>query len=161
MLKTKQLNPDYIPPNYVADSLIANFPEDLSGQKLLFPRVETGGRAVLVKELTSQGASVVEVAAYQSKCPEQIDLQAWQALQRQEIDVLTFASSKTVKNFYALLQQQANLTEINSILANVCIASIGPQTSKTCRQLLGRIDLEAEEYTLEGLTTAIASYKFS
>ena len=161
VLKTKQLNPDYIPPNYVADSLIANFPEDLSGQKLLFPRVETGGRAVLVKELTSQGASVVEVAAYQSKCPEQIDLQAWQALQRQEIDVLTFASSKTVKNFYALLQQQANLTEINSILANVCIASIGPQTSKTCRQLLGRIDLEAEEYTLEGLTTAIASYKFS
>ena len=161
VLKTKQLNPDYIPPNYVADSLIANFPEDLSGQKLLFPRVETGGRAVLVKELTNQGASVVEVAAYQSKCPEHIDSQAWQALQRQQIDVLTFASSKTVKNFYTLLQQQANLTEIDSILANVCIASIGPQTSKTCRELLGRIDLEAEEYTLEGLTTAIAKYKFS
>ncbi|MGB5636726.1 MAG: uroporphyrinogen-III C-methyltransferase [Waterburya sp.] len=161
VLKTKQLNPDYIPPNYVADSLVANFPEDLAGQKLLFPRVETGGRAVLVREFTSQGASVVEVATYQSRCPEHIDPKPWQALQHQQIDIVTFASSKTVRNFYQLIQQQSDLVAMDSILANVCIASIGPQTSKTCQELLGRIDLEAEEYTLEGLTIAIANYKFS
>ena len=159
VLKTRQLNPDYIPPNYVADSLIDNFPEDLRGQKLLFPRVETGGRKILVRELTNQGASVVEVAAYQSQCPNQIDLKAWQALKQQQIDVVTFASSKTVKNFYHLLQQQADVDTINRILSQVCLASIGPQTSTTCRELLGRIDLEAKEYTLEGLTTAIANYK--
>ena len=161
VLKTKQLNPDYIPPNYVADSLIANFPENLSGQKLLFPRVETGGRAILVKELTNQGASVVEVAAYQSQCPEHVDQKAWQALKQQQIDIITFASSKTVKNFYTLLQQQSDVNTIDKILAQVCLASIGPQTSITCRELLGRIDLEAREYTLEGLTRAIASYNFN
>lgn len=161
VLKTKQFNPDYIPPNYVADSLIANFPENLSGQKLLFPRVETGGRAILVQELTEQGATVVEVPAYQSQCPKNIDPQAWQALQQQQIDVITFASSKTVKNFYTLLQQQADSNTIDTILAKVIIASIGPQTSITCRKLLGRIDLEAAEYTLEGLTTAIANYKLT
>lgn len=160
VLKTKQLNPDYIPPNYVADSLIANFPENLSGQKLLFPRVETGGRTILVKELTEQGATVVEVAAYQSQCPEYVDPKAWQALQQQQIDVITFASSKTVKNFYTLLQQRGDITTIDNILAKVKIASIGPQTSITCRELLGRIDLEAAEYTLEGLIKAIANYKF-
>ncbi len=69
VLQTRKLNPDFIPPDYVADSLVANFPENLKGQKLLFPRVETGGREILVTELTSQGASVVEVAVYQSKCP--------------------------------------------------------------------------------------------
>ncbi len=159
VLQARQLNPDFIPPNYVADSLVANFPEDLTGQKVLFPRVETGGREILVQELTSQGASVIEVAAYQSKSPEQIDRQAWQALKHHQIDVITFASSKTVKNFYQLLQQQSDLTTIKSMLAKVCLASIGPQTSKTCRELLGRIDLEAEEYTLEGLTTAIINYK--
>lgn len=161
VLKTKQFNPDYIPPNYVADSLIANFPENLSGQKLLFPRVETGGRAILVQELTEQGATVVEVPAYQSQCPQNIEPQAWQALQQQQIDVITFASSKTVKNFYTLLQQQADSNTIDTILAKVIIASIGPQTSITCRKLLGRIDLEAAEYTLEGLTTAIANYKLT
>jgi uroporphyrinogen-III synthase len=43
-------------------------------------------------------------------------------------------------------------------LARVSIASIGPQTSKTCRSILGRVDIEAEEYTLEGLTNAIIKY---
>lgn len=160
VLQKRNLNPDFIPPDYVADSLVANFPESLTGQKILFPRVETGGREVLVKELTSKGAEVVELAAYQSKCPEQIDQVSWQALQKKQIDVVTFASSKTVRNFYQLLQQRLLSDQaIQSMLENVCIASIGPQTSKTCRELLGRIDLEAEEYTLEGLTTAIANYK--
>ncbi len=156
VLQTRQLKPDFIPPDYVADSLVANFPEDLRGKKILFPRVETGGREVLVKELTSQGAAVVEVAAYQSQCPSQIEPTAWQALQQGQVDVITFASSKTVKNFYQLLQQQLSSPEaIDSLLKNVCIASIGPQTSKTCRDLLARVDLEAAEYTLEGLTAVI------
>lgn len=161
VLQTRRLNPDYIPPNYVADSLIANFPEELAGQKLLFPRVETGGRAILVEELTSKGAVVLEVPAYQSRCPELIEPQAWQALRQRQIEIVTFASSKTVKNFYQLLQQQTSLAEIKSILADVCLASIGPQTSKTCRELLGRVDLEAAEYTLEGLMKAIANYKLN
>ncbi|MGL4883059.1 MAG: uroporphyrinogen-III C-methyltransferase, partial [Waterburya sp.] len=106
VLQKKQLNPDFIPPDYVADSLVAHFPESLTGKKVLFPRVETGGREILVQELSNQGAEVVEVAAYQSQCPEKIEPLAWQALQQQQIDVITFASSKTVKNFYELLQQQ-------------------------------------------------------
>ena len=162
VLKQRQLNPDFIPPNYVADSLIANFPEDIAGQKLLFPRVETGGRDILVKELSDRGAEVVEVPVYQSKCPDKIDPQAWQALKQKQIDVVTFASSKTVTNFYQLLQQPAeSIKAIESLLADVAIASIGPQTSKTCRELLGRVDLEAEEYTLEGLTSAITNRQFS
>lgn len=160
-LQRKQLNPDYIPPDYVADSLVAHFPENLSGQKILFPRVETGGRAVLVQELTHQGASVVEVAAYESQCPPEIDPRAWQALEQRKIDIVTFASSKTVRNFDQLLQQQASKTEIQAILADICLASIGPQTSATCHELMGRVDLEAREYTLEGLTSAIANHKFS
>ena len=158
-LQTRQLNPDFIPTNYIADSLVANFPEDLAGKKLLFPRVETGGRQILVREFSDRGAEIVEVAAYQSKCPEQIEPEAVRALQ-QQIDFITFASSKTVKNFYLLLKQQLGLTTMKSILAKVKIASIGPQTSETCRELFGRVDLEAEEYTLEGLTTAISNYKF-
>ena len=162
VLRERQLNPDFIPPDYVADSLIANFPEDLVGQKLLFPRVETGGRDTLVRELSDGGAEVVEVPAYQSKCPARIDPQVWQALKRKQIDIVTFASSKTVTNFYQLLQQPAESNKaIESLLADVAIASIGPQTTKTCRQLLGRIDLEAKEYTLEGLTTAIINCQFS
>ena len=161
-LEKHHIQPNFIPPNFVADSLVETFPETLPGKKILFPRVETGGRAVLVQELTAKGASVVEVPAYESKCPEKMDTNVSNALQNKQIDVVTFASSKTVRNFYQLLQQQlAGNTSVNDILQNIAIASIGPQTSKTCYELLGRVDIEAEIYTLEGLTDAIIQYSQS
>ena len=160
VLQTKGLNPDFIPPNYVADSMVEHFPEALAGQKLLFPRVETGGRAVLVQQLTSQGAEVVEVAAYESACPLQMVESAWQALVQRQVDIITFASSKTVKNFDRLLKQKLKLSNLDDdFLQQVCIASIGPQTSKTCHELLGRVDLEAVEYTLEGLIEVLVKDK--
>ena len=158
VLQQYQLQPDFIPPDFVADSLVANFPESLGQKKILFPRVETGGRAILVKELTDRGANVVEVAAYQSRCPEAIEPKVWQALQQKQIDIITFASSKTVKNFVQLVKAKLQQdTKIAELLQNVAIASIGPQTSQTCYDLIGRVDIEAKEYTLEGLTEAIIS----
>jgi uroporphyrinogen III methyltransferase/synthase len=156
-LKQHGLQPDFVPPNFVADSLVEHFPEPLAGQKVLFPRVETGGREVLVAELTAKNAEIVEVAAYQSRCPEAIAPAALAALQHRAVDVITFASSKTVKNFCHLLEQSTHAIW-QSWLAGVCLASIGPQTSKTCQELLGRVDVEAEEYTLEGLTEAIVQW---
>ncbi|MEC4990825.1 MAG: uroporphyrinogen-III synthase, partial [Oscillatoria sp. PMC 1068.18] len=152
--------PDFIPPDFIADSLVEHFPETLTGKKILFPRVETGGRELLVQELTNQGAAVVEVPAYQSGCPEKITPEVLEALQKQAVDFLTFASAKTVKNFDKLLTEATlNLqTTSEQLLANVCLVSIGPQTSASCREFLGRVDLEAEEYTLEGLTLAILNY---
>jgi len=153
-LKAQGLTANYIPPDYVADSLVENFPEPLEGRTVLFPRVESGGRDVLVKQLTARGAEVTEVAAYESGCPDAIAPDALEALQQQRVDVITFASSKTVKHFYQLLERSLPESTLSQ-LENVCIASIGPQTSMTCRQLLGRVDIEPEEYTLEGLTQAI------
>ncbi|MDJ0650816.1 MAG: uroporphyrinogen-III synthase, partial [Xenococcaceae cyanobacterium MO_188.B19] len=153
------LKPDFIPPNFVADSLVETFPETLLGKKILFPRVETGGREILVKELTAKGANLVEVAAYQSRCPDKIDSNIWQRLQQKQIDVITFASSKTVSNFVKLIDQELTPNhKIQNILQNIAIASIGPQTTKTCYELLKRVDIEATEYTLEGLTNAIIQY---
>ncbi|MBD2592811.1 uroporphyrinogen-III C-methyltransferase [Nostoc spongiaeforme FACHB-130] len=156
-LKQQALKPDFIPPNFVADSLVENFPEALLGKKILFPRVETGGREILVKELTAKGAEVIEVAAYQSCCPDNIPESAKLALQNHQVNIITFASSKTVQFFCQIIDRTfANHTVIN--LQNVCIASIGPQTSKTCQALFGRVDVEAEEYTLEGLTQALVKW---
>jgi uroporphyrinogen III methyltransferase/synthase len=172
-LKQRGLHPDFIPPDFVADSLVEHFPEPLEGKKILFPRVESGGREVLVKEFTAKGAVVTEVATYQSGCPAQIAPAALDALQKQAVDVITFASSKTVKHFCQLLDTSLANNSGQALtskegkpksdypyqqLQNVCIASIGPQTSATCYQLLGRVDVEAKEYTLEGLTQAIVQW---
>lgn len=151
-LQAYGLKADFIPPNFVADSLMSNFPEPLQGKKILFPRVESGGREVIVKELTGQGASVTEVPVYQSACPASIPEDVKFFLATEPVDIITFASSKTVKFF---CQLTGDMFIKNS---RVCIASIGPQTSKTCYSLLGHVDVEAEEYTLEGLTTALIKW---
>ncbi len=152
------LVPDFTPPTFVADSLVAHFPEPLTGQKILFPRVESGGREVLVKAFRAGGAEITEVAAYESRCPEQADESVLAALRQRQIDVVTFASSKTVRHFAKLVAQGLGKDWL-ALLDGVAIASIGPQTSDSCRELLGRVDIEAEEYTLEGLTTAIVNYR--
>lgn len=159
-LRTKGLRPDFVPPDYVADALVEHFPEPaLEGIRLLFPRVETGGREVLVQELTQRGAIVTEVPAYQSCCPDTIAPEVIAALEAGHIDVITFASSKTVECFHRLITQAGIIDNHHpSWLTSICLASIGPQTSKTCVELLGRVDVEATQYTLEGLTQAIANW---
>jgi uroporphyrinogen III methyltransferase / synthase len=151
ILQRQGIYADFIPPEFVADSLVTSFPEALADRRILFPRVESGGRELLVQAFTAAGAMVDEVAAYQSICPTQADPTALLALQRQEINIITFASSKTVQHFHQLVAAHLPAGWSNNLL----IASIGPQTSATCRQLLGRVDIEASEYTMPGLVTAI------
>jgi uroporphyrinogen III methyltransferase / synthase len=150
-LKQHGIKPDFIPPDFVADALVSHFPISPTGLKILLPRVETGGREVLVQEFTTLGATVVEVPAYQSQCPNEIDPTILAALQHQQVDIITFASSKTVKNFCQLIGNSLPL----GWQERVWIASIGPQTSATCRSLLGKVDIEATEYTLPGLVAAL------
>ncbi|NEP17085.1 MAG: uroporphyrinogen-III C-methyltransferase [Leptolyngbya sp. SIO4C1] len=156
VLRQRGCQADFIPPNYVADSLFEHFPS-AAGLRLLFPRVESGGRDVLVKEFSAQGADVTEVAAYESACPAQIAPAAEAALSAGQIDVITFASSKTVRHFAQLMQQRFG-DRWSAQVETAAIASIGPQTSLDCRAQLGRVDIEAQTYTLEGLTAALEQW---
>ncbi|MDB9526727.1 uroporphyrinogen-III synthase [Oscillatoria sp. CS-180] len=157
VLKQRGLTPNFIPPSFVADSLVADFPGSLAGLKLLFPRVENGGRDILVREMTVAGAEVTEVPAYDTGCPQAPDPTAILALQSHQIDIITFASSKTVRHTCQLLEQGLGSIWAD-YLKTVAVASIGPRTSETCVELIGRVDIEADEYTLDGLTRAIAQW---
>ncbi|PZD73731.1 Uroporphyrinogen-III C-methyltransferase [Acaryochloris thomasi RCC1774] len=160
-LKERGLQADFIPPSFVADSLVEHFPQqDLRDLPMLFPRVETGGRDVLVAQFKAQGADITEAPAYQSQCTRSISPSVLEALQTRSVDVITFASSKTVQCFCQLLQHTATAAGQNWLqwIQQAQIASIGPQTSATCEQLLGRVDVEASEYTLEGLIQSILDH---
>lgn len=151
------LSPDFVPPDFIADALVAHFPVPVAGLQVLFPRVESGGRELLAQQLTAAGAQVNEVSAYESGCPEHADPAAIAALSAGQIDVVTFASSKTVRHFAQLLGQSLG-PDWPRQLTNVAVASIGPQTSRDCQALLGRVDIEAAEFTLEGLTAALCRW---
>jgi uroporphyrinogen III methyltransferase / synthase len=148
---------DFSPREFVADALVAQFPESLEGLRILFPRVESGGRDLVVREFCDRGATVIEVPAYESRCPDSIDPAALTALRSGQIQVITFASSKTVRYFVQLIEA-AGLDR--HAISPIQLASIGPQTSATCRELFGRVEIEATTYTLDGLTEAIVQSRF-
>ena len=156
-LNQRGLIADFTPPTFVADSLVEHFPEKPNGLKLLFPRVESGGRDVLVKEMAKKGAEVTEVAAYESACPQSIPPAAKVAIERGEVDAVTFASSKTVRHFAALMEKTFD-AQWSNLMEPIAVASIGPQTSRDCRELLGKVTFEAEEYTLQGLIAGLEEW---
>ncbi len=149
---------DFSPREFIADALVSQLPEPLEGLRILFPRVESGGRELLVREFCDRGATVIEVPAYESRCPDSIDPAALMALRSGQIQVITFASSKTVRHFVQLIEA-AGLDR--QTLSAVQLASIGPQTSATCLELFGRVEIEATTYTLDGLTEAIVQSRLA
>ena len=148
---------DYIPPNFIAESLVKHFPFPVKDLHFLIPRVQSGGNNLIIENLLSRGALVKEVAAYESKCPESIPLETINAFQSKSIDAILFSSGKTVKNTAFLLQKHFG-REWESILGEVKLFSIGPQTTLACRKNFGRIDKEADKYTFEGLLKATINY---
>ncbi|MBM5806970.1 MAG: uroporphyrinogen-III synthase [Cyanobacteria bacterium M_surface_10_m2_179] len=146
---------DFVPPQFVADSLIDHFPVSGWGLRLLLPRVQSGGRTLLAEAFGEAGARVVEVAAYESRCPDALPPATAAALANAAVDAITFSSGKTVHHTARLLEQQFGPSWRQPLEA-VALVSIGPQTSHSCREQLGRVDAEADPHDLDGLVAACA-----
>lgn len=144
---------DFVPPNFVADSLIQNFPISNYGLRILLPRVQSGGRTIIAEAFRKEGIQVVEVAAYESKCPSNIPKETANALNKGTVDIITFSSGKTAIHTAQLLNEQFG-SNWSMMLNGVKLVSIGPQTSRKCIEQFGRVDTEANPHNLEGLINA-------
>ncbi len=136
-----------IPDEYVAEAIIESIGA-VQGQRILLPRADIAREALAV-ELQQRGAIVDEIAAYRT-LPAQPDTDGLIELRR-GVDVITFASSSTVRNFIALVGQTA-------IQPGTRIACIGPITANTARELGLRVDVQATDYTMDGLVAALVQY---
>ena len=72
---------------------------------------------------------------------------------KEGVDLITFTSSSTVKNFFKLVEDAEK-----EQLKNIIFVSIGPITSSTLKEFGFEPHIEAEEYTIEGLVRAIENY---
>ena len=147
------IHADFIPPEFVADSLINNFPVSGMGLRILIPRVQSGGRQILAQSFRDSGANVVEVSAYQSYCPQKIPEITADALNNLDVDAITFTSSKIVLNSYKLIKDLFG-DQLENKLNKVKLISIGPQTSLSCKKYFNRVDKEAIPYNIDGLVKA-------
>ncbi|MFL5628564.1 MAG: uroporphyrinogen-III synthase [Ktedonobacteraceae bacterium] len=168
-LKGYGITADLVPAEYIAESIAATLLEDttkrgesLQGKHILLPRAAEA-RKILVAELQQAGAIVDEIAAYYTLPVAGDDEQGRAILSRldkHEIDIITFTSSSTVRNFMQWLTSYG-VQGIHSPMRLVTgdqqlkIASIGPITSHTARELGLPVHIEAHEFTIEGLVEAI------
>lgn len=84
LVEQQGLTPDFIPPKFIADSLVEHFPDrdHLGGAQILYPCLEDERRELLITELSQLGATVWDVPAYRSACPAAISPEAFQVLQQ-------------------------------------------------------------------------------
>jgi uroporphyrinogen III methyltransferase/synthase len=145
------LNSDIIPETYHAESIVEAFKQEpMNGKRVLLPRAKEA-RPVLPIELRNMGAVVDEIGVYQTEqARENVDVLI-KRLEESSIDLLTFTSSSTVRNFKALLPPD----RFESLIEGVTVASIGPITADTARKLGFKVDIIAQHYTIDGLCEAI------
>lgn len=145
---------DYVPNEFRAEEILKELQGKVAaGDKILLPRADIA-RKVLPEALTGLGALVDEVTAYRTLPGAAQAGPILEMLKTGEINVITFTSSSTVRNFVDML----GAGDISSLLSGVTVACIGPVTAATAREMGVRVDLVAEEYTIEGLISAILKY---
>ncbi len=148
------ITPDFMPAEYRAEAIVKGLGQKkLKGSRILIPRAKVA-REVLPRELTRLGAEVDVVPVYQTVRPDH-DLGRIKSLLRDgKIDVATFTSSSTVKNFVDMLGYK----EVPSLLKNVVVACIGPITAKTAKAYGIQTRITPKVYTIPALTGAIVDY---
>ena len=145
---------DLIPADYKAEGVIEAFRSHaVAGKRILFPKADRA-RDLIPTELQQMGAEVVAPVAYRNVTPPTLAADALQALEEGRIHCITFTSSSTVLNLAAMLGENRLL----KLLEGVAIASIGPITSRSCREMGLAVDIEPQQYTLAALTAEIVKY---
>ena len=142
------LKVDLMPEKYVAESMVQAFAGvPLEGKRVLLPRAAVA-RDLIPTELAKRGAHIDVVEAYRNIVPEGAGERAKGIFAGDsKPDWITFTSSSTVNNFISLAGADA--------LRGVRVACIGPVTSETARSHGLKVDIEAKQFTIDGLIEAI------
>lgn len=147
---------DLVPQQYIAESIVEALRDTVSGARILLVRARVA-RDVIPVELRKLGAAVDVVEAYRTLIPESscAELQRLFSHPDNLPHAITFTSSSTVSNFFALMQQAGFSSFPSTTLAAV---SIGPVTSRTLRDHGIEPAAEALEFTIPGLVAALCAW---
>ncbi|WP_334110239.1 uroporphyrinogen-III C-methyltransferase [Thermodesulfitimonas autotrophica] len=143
----------YMPEEFRADAIAAGLKERAAaGARVLLPRADIAPDS-LPRALAKNGFVVDNVVAYRTVPEHRNAGMLREMLRAGAVDAVTFTSSSTVKNLVAALGPGAV-----ELLDGVAVASIGPVTSATARELGLKVTVEAKQYTIPSLVEALAGY---
>ncbi|MFH2011854.1 MAG: uroporphyrinogen-III C-methyltransferase [Pseudomonadota bacterium] len=148
------INIDFVPDEYKAEAILEGLKKiGIEGKNILLPRAEEA-REILPEEIRKSGGNIDVVIAYKNVKPLEDKETIKGLLKEGIIDVITFTSSSTVKNFAEMFERD----ELLSLIKGITVASIGPITAETAKKLGIKTDIMPENYTIPDLTYAIIDY---
>ena len=149
------VNSDLIPATFQAEGLLEIMkPLVKPGDRVLIPRAAEA-RDILPDQLREMGAVIHVVPVYKTIRP-QVDFEEVKSkIRNGEIDIITFASSSTVRNFCDMFESSE---EVTLMTKNILLACIGPITAKTVEEKGLSVGLVAGENTLHSLVNSLAEY---
>ncbi|MFA9446276.1 uroporphyrinogen-III synthase [Egicoccus sp. AB-alg6-2] len=136
---------DLVPDRATTEALGEALPHG-SGRVLL-PRADIAS-PILHQLVVDKGYEPLEVVAYRTVAPDTLPDAVLDDLEAGRIDLLAFASSSTVRNFVTLVGQRP---------WRGAVVSIGPVTTRTCRELDIPVAVEADPHDLDGLVAALVT----
>ena len=132
-----------VPKEFRAEGLLAEFPENLVGTRILFPRAEVA-RELLPDELKRRGATVDIVTVYRTV--KAFAGNIGEILESEQVDCIIFTSPSTIPE------------NLHMLPTGTALAVIGPVTREAA-QLLGlKPDIVPIESSVPGLVEAIKTY---
>jgi len=161
-LASRGIRADLLPEEFTGDGLAETLiNEGVTGLNILIPRA-LKARETLPEKLSRVGAEVTVAPVYQNVLPkssagEHLKDDLRQALEEKSVDMVTFTSSSTVKNFVTLLDTSGP-DELQRLMSGVAVAAIGPITAKTAESHGLKVDVQPVEYTIPGLVESIVTH---
>jgi uroporphyrinogen III methyltransferase/synthase len=153
-LLTYGLNADLIPGVFTGEGLAESLlDQGVEGRNILIPRAQQA-REILPETLRGAGAQVTVAPVYQNVPPQGRKEALRAELEAGKVDMITFTSSSTVRNFLTMVDAE-DQEELKRLLTGVRIAAIGPITAKTVTDNGLRVDIQPEEYTIPAMVDAI------
>ncbi len=149
---------DLIPPDFQAEGVVAALDafEKVAGKHFLLPRADVG-RERLAEALKAAGAEVTDVIAYRA-LPADLDPERdpdlYRMLLDREVDVVTFTSAASVRNFAATFGAEQSADLLQQTVVAVC----GPVTAEAASRLGIGVSIMPAEYTLDALVDSIAAH---
>ena len=141
-----------MPPKFVAESVVEELKKVtvIKGERFLLPRADIA-RSSLPQELQKLGGTVTDLVAYKTIMAQPRNINLIDKINNGEINIVTFTSSSTVRNFVQIIGEK----NISSLNKHIQFASIGPITTQTAEEMGLRVDIKAKDYTIPGLVDAI------
>ena len=143
------LRTDVQPSEFRAERLVESLKPHANNAQFLLIRASRG-RDLLADELAKAGGEVTEVVAYESRDAEIGDVELLENLDAGIVDWITVTSSAIATSLAKSLGERMRKAKI---------ASISPVTSETIRSLGFQVAVEANEYTMDGLSRAIVEFQ--